>query len=176
MTTRQSWTGDVSVEDGVDRQLVRTPRTVLGPYFSLGMQLRSTVVSAGQELITIRGSVLDMFGNPTPMSIVETAQPEGWTRSYILMDGKYEIRVPKPAPMAGRAPHLSAWAAFASAIRPTVTCIYFEDEDNEGDELLALLSPEQRATMMARKTDDGYQFDFRLSGEGETVFLVGEGI
>ena len=41
----------------------------------------------------------------------------------------------------------------------------------ETDPLLATLSPEQRATLVAVADPTGYSFDIVLQGEGETVFL-----
>jgi protocatechuate 3,4-dioxygenase alpha subunit len=52
-----------------------------------------------------------------------------------------------------------------------VTRIYFEDQDNSGDPVLATVPAERRGTLIAAKTEDGYRFDVRLQGEGETVFF-----
>jgi protocatechuate 3,4-dioxygenase alpha subunit len=56
-----------------------------------------------------------------------------------------------------------------------VTRVYFADEAtaNEADPVLAtMVEPERRPTLVAMPTDDGYRFDIRLQGEGETVFLA----
>jgi len=160
--------------------LVRSPRTVLGPYFTLGMPLRGTVDAPdGKAVIRIRGQVQDGNGDPAPMTAVETTQPEGWTRSYTQMDGTFEIVTVKPEAREGRAPHLGVLVLFPSQIRPGVTCVYFDDEAgaNESDQLLVQLTPEQRETMLARRVDDGgYELVITLSGEGETTFLGWEGI
>ncbi|GAA1953895.1 protocatechuate 3,4-dioxygenase subunit alpha [Nocardioides panacihumi] len=42
---------------------------------------------------------------------------------------------------------------------------------NAGDPLLASLSEEERATLVATPDATGLRFDIRLQGEGETVFL-----
>ena len=54
-----------------------------------------------------------------------------------------------------------------------VTRIYFADEEaaNAADPLLARVPAERRQTLIAQPTDDGYRFDIRLQGPGETVFL-----
>jgi protocatechuate 3,4-dioxygenase alpha subunit len=39
------------------------------------------------------------------------------------------------------------------------------------DPLLASLSSDRRATLIAARDDDGLRFDVRLQGEDETVFL-----
>ncbi|MEA2737527.1 MAG: protocatechuate 3,4-dioxygenase, alpha subunit, partial [Acetobacteraceae bacterium] len=54
------------------------------------------------------------------------------------------------------------------------TRLYFEDETlNEVDPVLALIEDEQRRrTLIARKVaDDTWQFDIRLQGDNETVFM-----
>jgi protocatechuate 3,4-dioxygenase alpha subunit len=53
------------------------------------------------------------------------------------------------------------------------TRLYFEDEDNGADALLARIDPPERAqTLIAKRAGDGrYRFDIRLQGAGETVFL-----
>jgi protocatechuate 3,4-dioxygenase alpha subunit len=54
-----------------------------------------------------------------------------------------------------------------------VTRVYFADEAtaNETDPVLGLVDPDRSGTLIARPTDDGYRFDIRLQGEGETVFF-----
>jgi len=158
-------------------RLVRTPRTILGPYFTLGMPLRSVVVPDDDRVpFTVTGRVLDGLGRPAPMTMIETNQPEGWTRSFTGPDGAYAITTVKPDVPSGRAPHLTLLVTFGSMIRPAVTCLYFPDEDNDTDELLVQVSPQQRATMLARTTDDGYQFDVHLAGESESTFLGWPGL
>ena len=57
------------------------------------------------------------------------------------------------------------------------TRLYFSDEveANEKDPLLRLLPAERRHTLIAKRidSDDGtvYQFDIRIQGDQETVFL-----
>ena len=158
-------------------QLVRTPRTIFGPYVTLGMPVRSTVeTDDGRARITVTGRVLNGLGEPVGFTSIESCQPEGWTRSFTGPDGVYEITTVKPRPTPGRAPHLTFLLNTSRMIRPAVTCLYFPDEDNDADELLVRLSPEQRATMLARRTDKGYEFDVHLAGEFETTFLGWPGL
>ncbi len=163
---------------GTNDHLVRTPRTILGPYFTLGMELRSTVESGDDRIpVSITGRVLNGVGEPAAMSMVETNQPEGWTRTFTGPDGAFEVTTVKPAALPGRAPHLTLLVTVGSfMIRPAVTCLYFPDEANDTDELLVQLSPAQRATMLARATDRGYQLDIHLAGESETTFLGWPGL
>ena len=52
-----------------------------------------------------------------------------------------------------------------------VTRIYFADEDNSGDPVLDTVPEERRATIVIEPGEDGYRFDIRVQGEGETVFF-----
>ena len=55
-----------------------------------------------------------------------------------------------------------------------VTRIYFDDETaaNAGDPVLASIAdPAARRTLIAERVPDGYRFDIRLQGNGETVFF-----
>jgi protocatechuate 3,4-dioxygenase, alpha subunit len=160
-----------------DDRLVRTPRTILGPYFTLGMPLRS-VVEADDDRVpfTITGRVLNGLGEPVALTMIETNQPEGWTRSFTGPDGGYAITTVKPKVPWGRVPHLVVLVNFRRMLRPAVTCLCFPDEANDTDELFAQLSPEQRATMLARATEGGYEFDIHLAGESETTFLGWPGL
>ena len=155
-----------------------TPRTILGPYFTLGMKVRPAVeVDDGRAPFTVSGRVLNGLGEPAPMTMVETHQPEGWARFFTGMDGRYEITTVKPKVQSGRAPHLTLLVTLGNfMIRPAVTCLYFPDEANDADELLVRLTPEQRATMLARAVDGGYEFDIHLAGESETTFLGWPGL
>ena len=175
MTTTTSAGAGTSAATDPDAPLARSPRTVLGPYFTLGMPLRDTVEAPeGRAAITIRGQIQDANGDGCPMTAVETTQPEGWTRSYTQLDGTFEIRTVKPEAPQGRAPHLSVLVLFPSQIRPGVTCLYFDDESaaNETDELLVQLTPEQRATMLVHRVgEDVYECVVKLAGEGETTLL-----
>jgi protocatechuate 3,4-dioxygenase alpha subunit len=57
-------------------------------------------------------------------------------------------------------------------LTPLLTRVYFEDEANEQDPVLALVPAERRPTLIARPQGQGrYRWDIVLQGDGETVFL-----
>ena len=58
-------------------------------------------------------------------------------------------------------------------LRRACTRLYFPDEEvaNRADPVLAALDPASRATLIAAREVDGYRFDIRLQGDGETVFF-----
>ena len=72
-----------------------------------------------------------------------------------------------------QAPHIELWIVARGINIGLQTRIYFEDEDNAADPLLARIEQRPRVeTLIAKKTGEGrYRFDIRLQGEKETVFL-----
>jgi protocatechuate 3,4-dioxygenase alpha subunit len=147
------------------------------------------------EIIEIVGSVYDGTGWALRDALIEGWQPDaagkfpgqegadpavnGLCRfAADAISGEYTLRTVKPGPVKARsgtmqAPHISLWIVARGINIGLQTRIYFEDEDNTQDPLLARIEQRKRVeTLIARKIADGkYRFDIRLQGEGETVFL-----
>ena len=147
------------------------------------------------EVITITGAVLDGTGWPLRDAMLESWQadaaglyPEqdgadpavgGFCRFAADKDsGEFTLRTVKPGPTRGRnglqfAPHIALWIVARGINLGLCTRIYFADEDNSTDALLARIEQRPRAeTLLAQPTGNGeYRFDIRLQGSGETVFL-----
>jgi protocatechuate 3,4-dioxygenase alpha subunit len=151
--------------------------------------------------IRITGVVYDGNGDPVPDSLIETwqADPEGrfadlhghgggseleGFRGFARCgsedgDGSFEIvtvkpgRVPGPAGVS-QAPHIDVSVFARGMLHRCVTRIYFADEQeaNATDPVLRSVPAERRDTLLAQPTDDGYRFDIRLQGPGETVFFA----
>ena len=92
--------------------------------------------------------------------------------------GEFTLRTVKPGAVAARggkmqAPHICLWIVARGINVGLQTRIYFEDEDNTADPILARIEQKPRIdTLIARKVEDGkYRFDIRLQGDGETVFF-----
>jgi len=92
--------------------------------------------------------------------------------------GEYTLRTIKPGPVGCRdgaimSPHINLWIVARGINIGLSTRMYFEDEKNDADPLLARVEQRHRIeTLMARKTGDStYRFDMRLQGDGETIFL-----
>jgi protocatechuate 3,4-dioxygenase alpha subunit len=149
----------------------RTPAQTIGPFFAVGLTDAPLVVPDG---LWIRGAVRDGRGEPVTDALVETWQAEGFGRCATDERGRYAIRTVKPHPREGEAPHLQV-AVFARGLLDRVlTRIYFADEEraNAADPVLRALDADARATLLAAPDRDGYRFDIRLQGEGETVFFA----
>ena len=71
------------------------------------------------------------------------------------------------------APHLDVTVLGRGMLDRCVTRIYFPDEPlNDTDPVLQSVPAERRDTLIARRDGDGYRFDIRVQGEGETVFFA----
>jgi protocatechuate 3,4-dioxygenase alpha subunit len=147
------------------------------------------------EVITIVGSIYDGTGWAMRDAMLESWQADaagvypgqdgadpkvsGFCRFAADKDtGEYTLGTIKPGTVKGRnglvfAPHVSIWIVARGINIGLNTRIYFDDEDNSADPLLARIEQRPRVdTLIAKKTGDGsYRFDIRLQGEGETVFL-----
>ncbi|MGN0934731.1 protocatechuate 3,4-dioxygenase subunit alpha [Falsigemmobacter intermedius] len=147
------------------------------------------------EIIEITGQVFDGSGWAMRDALIESWQPDaagifpgqpgadpavsGHCRFAADADsGEFTLRTVKPGAVKARggklqAPHISLWIVARGINIGLQTRIYFEDEDNSADPLLARIEQRPRVeTLIAKKTAPGkYRFDIRLQGEGETVFL-----
>jgi len=147
------------------------------------------------EVITITGSVFDGTGWAMRDAMMESWQADaagvypgqdgadpavnGFCRFAADKDsGEFTLRTVKPGAVTDRSgrvmsPHISIWIVARGINIGLNTRIYFEDEDNDTDPLLARIEQRQRVdTLLAKRTGQGtYRFDIRLQGEGETVFI-----
>ncbi len=147
------------------------------------------------EVITITGSVFDGTGWAVRDAMMESWQADasgvypgqsgadpnvsGFCRFAADKDsGAYTLRTIKPGSVVDRsgstmAPHLSIWVVARGINIGLHTRIYFDDEDNSADPVLARIEHRHRVeTLLAKNTGPGtYQFDIHLQGDRETVFL-----
>ena len=74
---------------------------------------------------------------------------------------------------AALAPHIDISIFSRGLLDRLITRVYFDDEagPNAADPVLQRVPEARRGTLIARSADDGYHFDIRLRGTGETVFF-----
>jgi protocatechuate 3,4-dioxygenase alpha subunit len=150
----------------------------------------------------VRGRLLDGDGEPVVDGLVETWQADpdgrfdhpddprgavapalagfrGFGRSGTDSAGEWAIRTVKPGPVPGadarpQAPHLAMSVFARGLLDRLVTRLYFGDETeaNAADPLLLSLPANDRATLIAEATADGYRLDIVLQGRGEIVTLA----
>jgi protocatechuate 3,4-dioxygenase alpha subunit len=179
-----------------------TPSATVGPYLAIGLTWPDGIWAAAEGTaggIWIRGQVVDGAGNVVPDALVETWQadpdggfpsPEdprgastypgfrGYARAQTL-SGEFEVFTLTPGRVPDgegglQAPHIDVSVFARGILDQVVTRIYFADEAeaNAEDAVLRGLSEDQRRTLIAEKTADGYRFDIHLQGEDETVFFA----
>ena len=159
-----------------------TPSQTVGPFFAIGLPWPGgpyAVPEGTPGAVLLRGTVYDGAGEPVPDAMLETWQATGDGRRFARCgtdaDGRYAILFAKPGPDdTSQAPHLAMSVFARGLLDRVVTRVYFDDEAaaNAADPVLtAIGEDERRATLIAVSADDGYTFDIRLQGEGETVFL-----
>jgi protocatechuate 3,4-dioxygenase alpha subunit len=164
---------------------------------ALAQEVGTTPIADGADgqIIEITGSVFDGTGWPLRDVVIESWQPDangrfpgeagadsavsGFARFAPDPEtGSFTLRTVKPGAVAmadGRmqAPHISLWIVARGINAGLQTRVYFADEDNSADPLLARIEQRPRvATLIARAEGPGrYRFDIRLQGADETVFL-----
>lgn len=156
---------------------------------------------ASGERIRIEGRVFDADGQGISDSMVEIWQADsagryahpadrralpnasfkGFGRVATDKNGAYSFETIRPGTVPGpngaaQAPHIAVIVFSRGMLRHLYTRIYFADEaKNDADPILAMVPPERRATLIARRADRNghavYTFDIRLQGDGETVFF-----
>jgi protocatechuate 3,4-dioxygenase, alpha subunit len=121
--------------------------------------------------LELSGTVRDGDGAPVTDACIELWQPlptapdfAGWGRCATDGHGRYRFVTLRPP--AGTP--ISVVIMARGLLRPLWTRVYFEDGN---DELLSQLPAQRRATLLARQVGPGWQWDVRLQGDDETVFL-----
>ena len=106
----------------------------------------------------------------------------GFGRAPCDAAGAFAFSTVKPGAVPGpagrlQAPHVDVGIFARGLLRRLFTRLYFADEpSNEADPILALVAPDRRATLIARRDDAAgtpplYRLDICLQGERETVFF-----
>jgi protocatechuate 3,4-dioxygenase, alpha subunit len=157
-----------------------------------GTQVGAAPVAEGARgaRVTITGAVFDGTGAMVRDALIECWQADaagvypgqpgvdpavsGFARVAVdPATGLWTLRTVKPGRVGRMAPHVALWIVARGINTGLQTRLYFADEDNAGDPVLAAIEHRDRvATLLAQAQGDGaYRFDIRLRGPGETVFL-----
>ena len=150
---------------------------------------------AAGEVIEITGTVTDGADGLVRDAVIESWQADAQGRfpgqegadpkvsgfcrfAADAESGEFTLRTVKPGRVPARggglqAPHIALWIVARGINTGLQTRLYFDDEDNGADPVLARIELRARVeTLLARRTAPGkYRFDIRLQGPGETVFL-----
>jgi len=177
-------------------KLFPTADQTVGPYYAIGMEyegMEELVPHGSAGSIVLSGYVYDGKGNPVPDAVVEIWQTapdgsipaesgnirrkagvfSGFGRSGSDDEGRYQFTTVLPAPTEPGKPAFFSVIVFARGLLARLhTRIYVPGPDLDADPLLARLSPERRATLVATEVPGGLRHDIHLQGEKETVFLA----
>lgn len=181
--------------------LPATPGQTVGPFFHYALPYpgdRDLVPPGSPSSVLLHGIVYDGAGAPIPDAVVEIWQAapdgtipqvtgslrrDGWTftgfgRATTGRSGRYTFSTLTPGPTAPGKAAFFAVTVFARGLLDRLfTRAYLPDSVQppgalEGDALLASVLSDRRSTLMATADEQGFAFDIRLQGEGETVFLA----
>lgn len=173
----------------------------VGPFFnyaltadaSAGVMARS---GAQGQRVRLRFQVFDGDGAPTPADCMielwqadaggrfahpldaraADADPDfcGFGRLEVDANGECIFETVMPGCVSdGQAPHIGVAVFGRGLLKQLHTRLYFAgDARNEKDPVLVLVPESRRETLLARpEGENGWRFEIRLQGEGETVFF-----
>lgn len=180
-----------------------SPSQTIGPFFHDVVALTGSNVVADEGAagvrIRITGRVIDGEGEGVDDALVEVWQADalgvyphpadhsaagadprlrGFGRSDTDAEGRFTFETVKPGIAtegAATVPFIAMRVFARGLLRSLVTRVYFSDEPNHTEPLLAGLDMDRLDTLIARRDDSAgaitYHFDVRLQGDGETVFF-----
>jgi protocatechuate 3,4-dioxygenase alpha subunit len=175
--------------------LTATPGQTIGPFFgyALPFERDNELVPPGSPgAIRLHGTVFDGAGAPVPDALLEIWQADaagvvpsatgslrrdgwtftGWGRASTDDDGHYSFTTVKPGvTQADSAPFFAVTVFARGLLNRLFTRVYLPGEHLASEPLLASLSERRRDTLIAATDEHGLQFDIRLQGDDETVFL-----
>jgi len=178
--------------------LVPTPGQTIGPFYGYALPYdgdSELVPPARPDAIRLHGRVTDGAGDPVPDALIELWQADasgviprqagslrrdgftftGWGRCATDNTGRYSFSTVRPgATVAQTAPYFAITVFARGLLNRLFTRAYLPGGDATlaADPLLASLDADRRATLVATADEQGYVFDLRLQGDGETVFLT----
>jgi protocatechuate 3,4-dioxygenase alpha subunit len=156
-----------------------TPSQTVGPYYAIGLCRRpenELVPRDAPGALTLVGTLFDGAGEPIVDGVIEVWDAVGgrWGRCGTDGQGRFSFRLAKPDAGPHGAPRLDVYVFARGLLKHQHTRIYFPDEAeaNAADPVLAQLSEDDRATLVADDEDGALRFDIRMQGERATVFFA----
>lgn len=170
-----------------------TPSQTAGPFLHIGLAPQVAGVEGVRDLgtqiiapdtpgerIRIDGIIRDGAGDPVKDAMIEVWQADAsgshdpglWGRiSADFATGEWSFETIKPGAGQGAAPHLTLYILARGINIGLHTRLYFADEDNAADPVLAQVPEPRRATLIAHGEGGAYRFEIVLQGADETVFF-----
>lgn len=138
--------------------MMPTPSQTIGPFFGFALPLVD-----GADGVRIEGQVLDGAGEPVADALLEAWHEDQFARCKTDEQGAFHFTARKAA-------FLNITVFARGLLRQLNTRMYFPDEQ---DEVLSMVDPDRRHTLIARRGGAVLHFDVRLQGDDETVFFAG---
>jgi protocatechuate 3,4-dioxygenase alpha subunit len=177
--------------------LTPTPGQTVGPFYGYALPYPGDdelVPVADRDAIRLHGTVYDGAGQPIPDALIEIWQADGdgqvpqaegslrrdgytftgFGRAAVDDTGHYSFTTVQPGPTKDGAAPFIAMTVFARGLLDRLfTRVYLpvDEQALARDAFLQSLPEDRRSTLTASPDRDGYTFDIRLQGDGETVFL-----
>jgi protocatechuate 3,4-dioxygenase alpha subunit len=154
-----------------------TPSQTIGPFFIEGLKWAVELTAAPKGGVRVSGRVLDRDGKGVSDALLEIWQPDwnpqqplaGLQRVATDDDGRFSFFMPQPA--AGQV-HASVTVFARGLLCGLYTRVYLHPKDDLAAlSLPAGVPPDRRETLMGRRAGEGYEWNVRLQGAGETVFF-----
>ena len=136
---------------------VPTPSQTVGPFFGVGL---GPVEARGG--VRVEGQVLDGAGEPVPDALIEISRGDTFGRCRTDEEGAFHFTV-------AETDFLNVTVFARGLLRHLSTRMY---APGESDEVLALVEPARRHTLVARPDGEVLRWDIRLQGPDETVFFT----
>ena len=177
-------------------KLIPTGESTIGPFFPpryVDAGANDLTVFEGRKAkgaaIEIRGRVLQEDGTPLENLVVEIWQADaggifrhpadprhaqadpdffGWGRAATDRNGNYRFKTIQPGAPEGREPHINFMVMFSGLMRILKTTMFFS---NAADPVLMAVPDSRRELLIARKTQDIFEFNILLRGKNETPFF-----
>lgn len=170
---------------GTSATLTPTASQTVGPFFHIGLACHQASAGANASPVTVRGRVLDGDGVAVPDAVLEvwasgvSQQPDddeiGFCRVFTNDSGSFSFTATRPRASGAQAPHLAVIVFMRGLLRHLMTRMYLPNEPaNNADPVLALVPPDRRGTLVARRVSesaDVLEWDVVLQGTAETVFF-----
>jgi protocatechuate 3,4-dioxygenase alpha subunit len=173
-----------------------SPGQTVGPFFAYGVEydrMHQVASPYSPGAILLAGTIIDGAGQPIPDAFIEIFGADtdgtvprargafrrddhtftGFGRAFTNDEGHWEFWTREPG---GPRAAFFAVVVYARGLPNKLhTRIYVPGDETalDADPLLSALTADERATLVATRTPDGYlHHDIRLQGERETVFLA----
>lgn len=168
--------------------MIASPGQTVGPFFGYALPFpggADLVPAAHPDAVRLHGHVLDGAGEPVPDALLELWQVDpagqvlqepgslrrdpttftGWGRAETAPDGSYAFTTLLPD-----APFFALTVFARGLMHRLFTRAYLPE--HAADPSLLAIEEGRRHTLLTVRDDEGYRFDVRLQGEGETVFIT----